>query len=475
MKKGLCYVTVMDDRKRILIIDDDRLVCNSIANVAKTLGCYPSSALTLKEGIGAVQSGPFDVVFLDVNMPDGNGIEMLPQITKNHGSPEVIIITAYGDPDSVETALSRGAWDYLEKPFSRNDLVQLLKDVLLYHDGNKQADTPISFEKEGIFGQSPKMKECLALLSKTFKSDSNVLLTGETGTGKDLFARAIHTNSARAGNNFVVVDCAALPPNLVESILFGHEKGSYTGADKSQHGLVTQAHNGTLFLDEVGELPMPIQKNFLRILQEGRFRPVGKNTEVESDFRVISATNQNLEKMVEMNSFRKDLLFRLQSISIHIPALRERPEDIPELTNHYLHRLSKKYGLKPKRLSASFRETLLQYPWPGNIRELIHAIESALTVAYDSSILVPKHLPNHIHIQVKQNTVVGKKKKPAGILTNKTLSGLKEVREEAIGEIEKQYLKELMHQTEGHIETACSISGLSRSRLYALLNKYRMT
>ncbi len=465
----------MEGLKKILIIDDDSLVCTSIANIARTLGCDPSSALTLKEGIRAIQSEPFDVVFLDVNMPDGNGIEMLPQITKSHGSPEVIIITAYADPDSVETALSLGAWDYLEKPFTMKDFAQLLKDVLLYHDSTRQPEMPVSFEKEGILGHSPKMKECLALLSKTFNNDSNVMLSGETGTGKDLFARAIHNNSARTGNDFVVVDCAALSPNLVESILFGHEKGSYTGAEKSQHGLITQAHKGTLFLDEVGELPILAQKSFLRILQGGRFRPVGKTTEIESNFRVISATNQDLGKMAEMNSFRKDLLFRLQAVSIHIPPLRERPEDILELTNYYLHRLSKKYDLKPKRLSAPFTETLLQYSWPGNVRELIHAIEGALTLAHDSPMLVPKHLPQHIHVQAKQNTVADKKMKPASTLTNKTLSGLKEFREEAIGEIEKQYLKELMHRTKGHIKTACSISGLSRSRLYALLNKYGMT
>jgi len=466
----------MDNRKKILIIDDDKLVCNSIANVAKTIGLDVSIALTLKEGLEAVQSDLYDLVFLDVNMPDGNGIEKLPQISKNLGNPEVIIITAYADPDSVESALSRGAWDYIEKPFSKNDLTQLLKDALLYHEGNKQPESTIDFRKEGIFGQSSRMKECLALLNKSFRSDANVLLTGETGTGKELFARAIHNNSVRTGNNnFVVVDCAALPPNLVESILFGHEKGSYTGADKSQHGLVIQAHKGTLFLDEVGELPLSTQKKFLRILQEGRFRPVGKTTEVESDFRVISATNQNLDKLVEIGRFRKDLLFRLQSITIYLPPLRERPEDILELTNHYLKRLSKKYGMKPKRLSAAFRDTILQYPWPGNVRELIHALESAMMLAHDSSILVPKHLPHHIHVQVKRDTVADKKKKPARALSSNTLLPLKDVRDEAINEIEHQYLKELMSQTKAHIETACRISGLSRSRLYALLKRYNIT
>ena len=318
--ESLYYSQVpIDNQEKILIIDDDSLVCNSIANVAKTLGYTTTTALTLKDGLGAAHSDAYDVVFLDVHMPDGNGIEKLPQISQNIGRPEVIVITGYGDPDSVEAALSKGAWDYLEKPFSKNELSTLLKDVVIYHRSNKQPVKAVDFEKEGIFAKSPRMKECLALLSKTFKSEANVLLTGETGTGKELFARAIHNNSARSGNEFVIVDCAALPSNLVESILFGHEKGSYTGADRSQHGLVTQAHQGTLFLDEVGELPLATQKNFLRILQEGRFRPVGKSSEVDSDFRVISATNRNLDKMVETDGFRKDLLFRLQSITIHIP------------------------------------------------------------------------------------------------------------------------------------------------------------
>jgi len=461
--------------KRILIIDDDKLICNSIASVASTLGYDASIAHTIREGIETVRSDPFDIVFLDVRMPDGNGLEMIPQISQNSGSPEVIIITGYGDPESVESALSRGAWDYIEKPFSKNDLIQLLKDALIYHESNVQSKSGFDFAKEGILGQSPQMKKCLSLLSKTFTSDANVLITGETGTGKELFARAIHNNSNRAANEFVVVDCAALPPNLAESILFGHEKGSYTGADKSQQGLVYQAHKGTLFLDEIGELPLSLQKKFLRVLQEGRFRPVGKSTEVESDFRIISATNRNLDKMVEDKRFRKDLLFRLQSIIINLPPLRERPEDILELTDHYLKNFCAKYDVKPKRLSSSFRDILLKYSWPGNIRELIHALERALAVAQEIPVLVPKHLPHNIHMQVKLDTVVDKLQKPVQTLTGTSLPNLKEVREEAICKIEQHYLKELMDHTKDNIETACKVSGLSRSRLYALLKKYNLT
>lgn len=467
----------MEERKRILVIDDDKLVCSSIANVSRTLGYNSAQAFTLEEGLDAVRADPYDIVFLDVRMPDGNGIDIIPQICRNTGSPEVIVITAYGDPDSVDLALSRGAWDYIEKPFSKTDLAQLLKDAVLYHESSTLPQTALDFEKEGIIGHSPGMKKCLTLLSKTLSNDASVLISGETGTGKELFARAIHNHSLRAGNDFVVVDCAALPPNLVESILFGHEKGSYTGADRAQHGLVTQAHKGTLFLDEVGELPLSIQKKFLRGLQEGKFRPIGKSSEVESDFRVISATNRDLEDLVQNKRFRKDLLFRLRSITIDLPPLRDRIDDIPDLTNHYLKRHSKKYGMKPKRVSAAFRDILLQYSWPGNVRELIHALESAMAVAHDSPILVPKHLPYHIHVQVKRNAAAKKQSQHENhrIFGDASLPSLKDVREEAVSEIEEQYLKELLRQTKSDIKGACKVSGLSRSRLYALLKKYEIS
>jgi len=467
----------MEERKRILVIDDDKLVCSSIANVSRTLGYNSAQAFTLEEGLDAVRADPYDIVFLDVRMPDGNGIDIIPQICRNTGSPEVIVITAYGDPDSVDLALPRGAWDYIEKPFSKTDLAQLLKDAVLYHESSTLPQTALDFEKEGIIGHSPGMKKCLTLLSKTLSNDASVLISGETGTGKELFARAIHNHSLRAGNDFVVVDCAALPPNLVESILFGHEKGSYTGADRAQHGLVTQAHKGTLFLDEVGELPLSIQKKFLRVLQEGKFRPIGKSSEVESDFRVISATNRDLEDLVQNKRFRKDLLFRLRSITIDLPPLRDRIDDIPDLTNHYLKRHSKKYGMKPKRVSAAFRDILLQYSWPGNVRELIHALESAMAVAHDSPILVPKHLPYHIHVQVKRNAAAKKQSQHENhrIFGDASLPSLKDVREEAVSEIEEQYLKELLRQTKSDIKGACKVSGLSRSRLYALLKKYEIS
>lgn len=465
-----------EERKRVLVIDDDKLVCSSISNVSRSLGYASMQANTLQEGLEAVRSEPFDVVFLDVRMPDGNGIDILPEVCVSQGAPEVIVITAYGDPETVDLALSRGAWDYIEKPFSKADLTQLLKDALLSREKGACPEVSLDFEKEGIIGHSAGMKKCLSLVGKTLSNDASVLITGETGTGKELFARAIHNHSLRAGSDFVVVDCAALPPNLVESILFGHEKGSYTGADRAQQGLVSRAHKGTLFLDEVGELPVGVQKKFLRVLQEGSFRPIGKASEVESDFRVISATNRDLDELAQGKRFRKDLLFRLRSITIDLPPLRERPEDIQELASHYIRRHSRKYGMKPKRISAAFREILTQYAWPGNVRELIHALESALAVGHDSPIMVPKHLPYHIHVQVKKSAAAKKQVRPEGVgrMGGASLPRLKDVRDEAISEIEIQYLKELLRQTRSDITSACRVSGLSRSRLYGLLKKHEI-
>jgi two-component system NtrC family response regulator len=306
-------------------------------------------------------------------------------------------------------------------------------------------------------------------------SNANVLITGETGTGKELFAVGIHKNSPRANKNFVVVDCAALPDNLVESILFGHEKGAYTGADRARDGLILQADGGTLFLDEVGELPLPVQKSFLRTLQERKFRPVGGKEEIESDFRLIAASNRNLDDMVRQDKFREDLLFRLRSFSIELPPLRERPEDIKDLTTYYLELLSKRYEIEPKDFSPEFFDVLTSYPWPGNVRELINALERALVNGRYERILFPKHLPTHIRAQIARSSVGEKETAEIKITpSSKIFPKIQSLRERALANVEAQYLRDLISFTQGNIKEACQISGLSRSRLYLLLKKYNV-
>jgi len=258
----------------VLIIDDDKLICDWIANVVTRLGHHPVSTHLLREGLRKVQSEPFDIVFLDVQMPDGSGLEIMPKIKAARSSPEIIVITGLGDPDEAELAIKTGAWDYLEKPASFDAIKLPILRALEYRAERKSGKPPVVLKRNAIIGDSEKITSCLELLAQAAGSDANVLITGETGTGKELFAKAVHYNSSRAKRNFVVVDCTSLPETLVESVLFGHERGAFTGADRSQEGLIKQADGGTLFLDEIGELPFLVQKRFLRVIQEHRFRPV---------------------------------------------------------------------------------------------------------------------------------------------------------------------------------------------------------
>jgi two-component system NtrC family response regulator len=336
----------------------------------------------------------------------------------------------------------------------------------------------VNLIREGIVGSSQALNVCLDLVAQASGSDANVLISGETGTGKELFALAIHKNSRRAGKNFVVVDCPALPETLVESILFGHEKGAYTGADKARDGLVLQADEGTLFLDEVAELPFPVQNSFLRVLQERRFRPIGRQQEVQSNFRLIAATNRNLEGMVKQGEFREDLLFRLKAFSLEVPPLRAHREDIKELVHYYVTKLCENYGIAEKNVSSEVFDVLLQYNWPGNVRELVHTLERAISAAPGDPVLFQKHFPTTIRVAVARASVGGgtteKESTHATHSPAVAFPKLQKVRESATAQAEQQYLEDLLALTQGDIQRACRVSGVSRSRLYALMKKYRL-
>ena len=363
---------------------------------------------------------------------------------------------------------------------------------------------------EDVVGRSPVLRACFDLVAQAAHSGSNVLLTGETGTGKELFARTIHKNSLRAGKNFVVVDCAAMTGSLVESILFGHKKGAFTGAHQDSEGLVRQADKGTLFLDEVGELPLDMQKAFLRVLQERKFRPVGDTMEMSSDFRLISATNRNLEAMVERGEFRSDLLFRLKTVHINLPPLRQRLDDIKHLTLHHLSELCEQNNMPLKGIDSYFVPTLQRYDWPGNVRELFNVLERAYYASQGEKTIYTMHLPRDIRIKVVkaqfeddgpevtdaeemlgmlpsvgQGVAVGgsdaesseaegaaeRSKGIACLLDASSMPTLKEFKAKA----EVEYLRSLIGGTGGDLVSMLSISGLSRSHLYALLKKHDMT
>ena len=457
----------------ITIIDDDEIICDALSRTFKDMGHNVQYALTLHDGLKAISSQESDVVFLDVRLPDGNGLNALPTIQQKSSAPEVIIMTGEGDPDGAELAIKSGAWDYVEKPVSIKQMILPLTRALQYREQKKANDRPVALKREGIVGDSLRLKNCLDLVAQSAAGDVNVLITGETGTGKELFARAIHNNSRRAERTFVTVDCTALPETLVESTLFGHEKGAFTSADRAQEGLIKQANGGTLFLDEIGELPRNIQKKFLRVLQEYRFRPVGGKKEIISKFRLISATNRNLDRMVEQGTFRKDLLYRLRSLTLELPPLRERPEDIQELTLYHIARVCERQGTETKGFSPEFFSALISYHWPGNVRELLNTLDGTLSLAAHEPTLYMKHLPTDIRVQIARMSV-GKDRKDnsseAIVDSPKTLPRLREFRQS----LEKQYLKDLVLVTERDMKKAGRISGLSRSHLYELLNRYNI-
>jgi len=462
----------------ILIIDDDEMLCDMLGRHIECSGHKVEYACTLEDGLKAVASKAFDVVFLDVLLPDGNGLNVLPTIRNKKRAPEVIIITGEGEPDGAELAIKTGAWDYIEKPMSIKDITLSLSRALLYREGRGDGETRVMLKRERIVGKSPQLNACLERIGQIAGTHSNILILGETGTGKELFAEVIWENSLRAEKQFVVVDCAALPDTLVESTLFGHTKGAFTGADRSRTGLIKEADGGTLFLDEIGELPLLVQKTFLRVLQEHRFRPVGDDREIESDSRLIAATNRSLEEMVRSGGFRQDLLFRLQSLTVELSPLRSCLQDIKDLTIHYMVKICESYGIETKGFSADFFQTLGNYGWPGNIRELIHSMEHVIANAKFEPTLFPRHLPDKIRIQIARTSVrkkgTDKTSGREGVLTPKKIDTLQSVREAAVSSAEKGYLNALLSYTKKDINEACRISNLSRSRLYHLLKKYQI-
>jgi two-component system NtrC family response regulator len=460
---------------KVCIIDDDKMFCDMLSDMVKRQGHTAMTAHTFKEGQNKVATDDdVDVVFLDVRLPDGNGLDLLPVIRNSLSNPEVIIITGAGDPDGAELAIKCGAWDYIEKSSPLKSIVLSLNRAIQYQEEKRSHEQFVVLKRDDIVGSSPKIMACLDSVAQSAASDINVLISGDTGTGKELFARAIHNNSRRSEGNFVVVDCAALPDTLVESILLGHKKGSFTGAGQDADGLFKQADNGTIFLDEIGELSLSNQKVFLRVLQEQKFRPVGSKEEVKSNFRVVAATNRDLEQMAKEKMFRQDLFFRLKSLDIHLPSLQERPDDIKELVDFRLFEMCERYGFGRKGVSADYYDVLSSHDWPGNVRELFNTVDSSVSASKNEPTIFPMHLPSGLRARVARKKVKGiPSKKSAG--TDKPVShGIEPLRAYR-DMMDKQYLQELINITDGNIKKICNVSGLSRSRLYALMQKHNLT
>lgn len=456
----------------ILSIEDDQALWGVLRQMLAKMGCVGIFAPTRAQGLAMAEAQAVDVVLLDLDLPDGDGLAILPQLLRVKSQPQVIILTGAGDRQGAELAFNSGAWDFLQKPFLQNEVALSLKRALQFRETRLARSRPVLLDRAGIVGESPAIKACLSQVAAAAASRANVLLSGPTGSGKELFARAIHANSPRAAGNFVVVDCTVLPENLVGSLLFGHKKGAFTGAERDQAGLVRQAHNGTLFLDEVGELPMSLQRPFLRVLQERRFRPLGAEEEVESDFRLVAATNRDLAALVARGEFRDDLLFRLKTLHIDLPPLGDRLEDVKTLVFHHLSRLCREYGLEQKGLSPEVFRVLTSYGWPGNVRELINVLEEALAALGPYPTIYPFHLPTRLRL--------GQVIEPRGcppmpippLAGAEGLPDFQTYRQMAADLAEAAYLEALLHQAGENRAEALALSKLSRSRLYALLSKH---
>jgi two-component system, NtrC family, response regulator len=454
---------------KVLIVEDDPSVGRALLRMVTDCGHDGRIAASIREGLGSALEFAPDLVCLDVNLPDGNGIEQIGAFAQSASRPEVLVLTGAGSPAGAEQAIRMGAWDYLCKEAEPAEFANSLRRALAYH-AQQQAAAPRALDLGRMVGKSPAMRACYDKLAQASACDAKVLITGESGTGKELAAWAIHQNSKRRDKSFVVVDCAALPEDLVESMLFGHRRGSFTGAVESRVGLVEQADGGTLFLDEVAELPLVTQKAFLRTLQERRFRAVGSEKEIRSDFRLVAATNRDLDQMVAEGTFRADLLFRLRALAIHLPPLRERGDDVREIALDAVARICAHEGAGTKGLAPEFVQALTRHPWPGNVRELVNALEQAVARASNHQTLQPIHLPTEVRASAAKLNVASTLGEPQPVA--EACSAPLETLETHRRATTQRYLVELLRVTQSDVGEACRVSGLSRSRLYALLKEH---
>lgn len=436
----------------ILIADDEKTFRDTLAKVLIEEGY---EVMTAPNGVVALQEiskQEFDVAFCDIRMPGIDGLQLLEEIRKVSPRTSVIIITAYGSIESAVQALKRGAYDYIVKPLIFDEVLVKVKNIIGFQELSRdykrlRAEVEERYDFRNIVGISPKICEVLNLVKKITSTKSTVLITGESGTGKELIARAIHQNSPRKTEKFVPINCAAIPDNLLESELFGHVKGAFTGAISSKEGLFKIADKGTLFLDEVGELPLSLQVKLLRVIEDGEVLPVGGVKTIKTDIRLIAATTRNLSKEVEKGNFREELYYRLNVVEIALPPLRERKEDIPPLVNHFVNRLNMELRKSVSGVDPQAMRILLSYSWKGNVRELRNVIERAMILC-EGDIIMPFDLPSPLSVG----------KEPI----EKEEDNLKEI----LRKYEREHIIKVLEKTGPDKKEAARLLGLSLSSLY---------
>ncbi len=443
----------------LLIVDDERSIRDACREVALSLGFNASVADSAEHAYRLLDAQAFDAVLLDLRLPGAGGLEALRRIKDRRPEAVVIVVTGYGTVQSAVQAMKHGAYDYVTKPFSVDELKLLLERVsshLKLRSENRVLREKVKSKQGfgGIVGRSPEMEKLYRIIAKAANSVHPVLILGESGTGKEMVARSIHYSGPFRDKAFIPVDCGSLVPTLIESELFGHVKGAFTGASQTKDGLMAMAEGGTIFLDEVGELPVDLQAKLLRAIQEKEIRPVGGTRRIPINVRILAATNRDLEQAVMQGAFRRDLYFRLNVLSLRIPALRERRQDIPLLIAHFLERMARNSG-QEKSLSDEALKALLAYDWPGNVRELENCLER--TLAFTSGPLIhTSDLPQEI----------------AGLPQLESGNGFGQAKIIPMAELEKQTILNAIAQLKGDKLQAARLLGIGKTTLYRKLKDY---
>jgi DNA-binding NtrC family response regulator len=458
-------------KANILIVDDEIVICKSCEKIFKRAGHNITYTISGKEALHILENNTFDVVFTDLKMIDVGGMEVLRTIKQKYPDTIVVIITGYATVASAVETMRYGAFDYLPKPFTPAEITAVLDKALekrkLIDITSKKFKYSTESGFEGIIGRSPKMSDVYSLIDKVAQTDSTVLIIGESGTGKDLTAKAIHNRSRRKYEKFFAIDVSTLSSTILESELFGHVKGSFTGAYANKEGVFEAANKGTIFLDEIGNLPVETQARLLRILQEKEFIPVGSTVVRKVDVRLIFATNQDLKQLVLEGRFREDLFYRLNVFPLKLPPLRERREDIPELVMFFLKKYCEKMEREIPNVQIESMEMLVNYHWPGNVRELEHAVER-LTILVEGNEILPSHVSSALFkTEVNISSSV-----PKNIYELNSLK--KQIRDSSIQEIEKMFIIEALRRNDWNISQASREVNMQRSNFQALMRKYEI-
>ena len=456
------------EKARVLIIDDEASIRSILSALLKKNGYYVQTADSGQSGLDVYAQFKPAVILLDLKMPGIDGMGVMEVLDKRlKADCKTIIMTAHGEVRSAVEAMKKGAFDYLEKPFDNDELLAIISravEMVTLKRRVRELEDQLeeTYRFENIVGVSDKMKSTFALMRRFADTDGTVLVYGESGTGKELIVRAIHQAGKRKSGPFVVVNCGAIPSNLIESEFFGHEAGSFTDAKELRLGKFESADGGTLFLDEIGELTLQAQVKLLRVIEEGSFSRVGSNEQIAVDVRVMSATNRDLAKMVEEGKFREDLYWRLNVLSLNICPLRERKEDIPLLVEQFIERYSAPLGIEQPSVSEKTIELLMAYEWPGNVRELQNCLYSAITVA-DGPTIEPADLPRRIYSNSHAS-------EPAGMISGRI--SLAEAAAQATAKAEREAISKAISETGGNREKAAELLGIGRKTLYRKLRHY---